>query len=199
MNKMLLTALTAAAVVIALAAGWDAIYYHVDKAPYVAGYVISNAVSLAHGPPDEAARLQMVDELKEHAVYKKFKAMYPDSEEAWGLHDFPFGLIRQADGHGNTLALQIAKGLEVEDPRHLESGLDWECGSDGRTLSEDWSVPDVVLGFLDGDCEVYTISVICSGSGRGNDGAHGTSGVTDFLDSYDCLEHPMRPEESDGL
>jgi len=195
---MLLAALTAAAAGVTLAVGWDAIHYHVDKAPYVAGYVVSNAVSLAHGPPDEAARLRMVDELKEHAVYKKFKATYPDSEEAWGLHDFPFGLIRQADGHGNTLVLQIAKGLEVEDPSLLESGLDWECGSDGRMLSGDWSVLDVVLGFLDGDCEVYTISVTCAGSGRENDRAHGTSGVADFLDSSDCLEYPMRPEAASG-
>ena len=65
-------------------------------------------------PSDEEIRMGMIDEFREHEIYKKFKSMYPNSTESYALYENPGLEVEQSDNHNNnTLRLLISKGDDV--------------------------------------------------------------------------------------
>ena len=57
--------------------------------------------------------MAMIDEFREHEIYKKFKSMYPNSTESYALYESPGLEVEQSDNHNNTLSLMISKGDDV--------------------------------------------------------------------------------------
>lgn len=79
-----------------------------------AGIILASLyVYLELVPSDEETRMAMIDEFREHEIYKKFKAMYPNSIESYDLHPSPMLEVKQSDSHDNTLDLTFSKGDDV--------------------------------------------------------------------------------------
>ena len=54
-------------------------------------------------------------EYKKHAIYKKFKSVYPDSvDDFWvDYYGSPVLEVKQKDSHGNTIGLMIYRGDDM--------------------------------------------------------------------------------------
>lgn len=79
----------------------------------VAVVLVSWYVYLDLAPSDEEVRMAMIDEFREHEIYKKFKSMYPNSTESYALYERPALEVKQSDNHNNTLSLMILKGDDI--------------------------------------------------------------------------------------
>ena len=63
----------------------------------------------------EPEGLKAYNALTEHAIYQKFKSMYPDSTDDFGMSTdgTPILRVEQYDSHGNRMYLQILRGDDV--------------------------------------------------------------------------------------
>lgn len=61
----------------------------------------------------------VVDHLRDHLVYKKFKLIYPDSTEVVLLRDIPSLFVDQSDSYGNVLQLHISKSHDMSHYEYL--------------------------------------------------------------------------------
>ena len=75
--------------------------------------LVSSYAYLDLTPSDEEIRMAMIDEFREHEIYKKFKLMYPNSTESYSLYESPALEVKQSDNHNNTLNLMILKGDDI--------------------------------------------------------------------------------------
>lgn len=121
MDKILLIASIAAVAAILLMFAWSSIYKYFD----------------------EAARMNMIDEFREHAIYKKFKSVYPNSTETAYLYINTILHVEQSDIYGNKILLSISK-TSYTYPYHFFYAI---CTNNNGAMLEE------VFDFLDdNDC-----------------------------------------------